>query len=228
MRILLVEDDTMLGEIIAASLKDATYAVDWVQDGISATNACENRSYDLVLLDLGLPQKNGHEVLSTIRQLNDTPVIIISARDDLENRLAGLDGGADDFVVKPFDMSELLARIRAIFRRESRDRNPQLSAGNITLNPITFTATSPDVPQGIQLTNKEFSLLQVLLTTPGKIFSRCELEDKLYAWGEEPESNAIDFLIHSLRKKLGKSYIKNIRGAGWTVPMEQSEMNTTD
>ncbi|MBS6008262.1 MAG: response regulator [Haemophilus parahaemolyticus] len=218
MRILLVEDDKMIAEAVSNGLKTARYAVDWVNNGNTAEQALNSQQYDLVLLDLGLPGQDGLQVLKHLRQeKNNTPVLIVTARDDLDSRLAGLDGGADDYIIKPFDLSELLARIRAVLRRQSGQSTPLLSNGAITLNPTNYQVTLADQPMPIELSNKEFSILQALMTRPGIIHSRADLEDKIYAWGDEVESNAIDFLIHALRKKIGKEHIKNVRGVGWLV-----------
>ena len=218
MRILLVEDDKMIAEAVSNGLKTARYAVDWVNNGNTAEQALNSQQYDLVLLDLGLPGQDGLQVLKHLRQdKNNTPVLIVTARDDLDSRLAGLDGGADDYIIKPFDLSELLARIRAVLRRQSGQSTPLLSNGAITLNPTNFQVTLADQSMPIELSNKEFAILQALMTRPGIIHSRADLEDKIYAWGDEVESNAIDFLIHALRKKIGKEHIKNVRGVGWLV-----------
>ena len=218
MRILLVEDDKMIAEAVSNGLKTARYAVDWVNNGNTAEQALNSQQYDLVLLDLGLPGQDGLQVLKHLRQeKNNTPVLIVTARDDLDSRLAGLDGGADDYIIKPFDLSELLARIRAVLRRQSGQSTPLLSNVAITLNPTNYQVTLADQPTPIELSNKEFAILQALMTRPGIIHSRADLEDKIYAWGDEVESNAIDFLIHALRKKIGKEHIKNVRGVGWLV-----------
>ena len=218
MRILLVEDDKMIAEAVLNGLKTARYAVDWVNNGNTAEQALNSQQYDLALLDLGLPGQDGLQVLKHLRQeKNNTPVLIVTARDDLDSRLAGLDGGADDYIIKPFDLSELLARIRAVLRRQSGQSTPLLSNGAITLNPTNYQVTLADQSMPIELSNKEFAILQALMTRPGIIHSRADLEDKIYAWGDEVESNAIDFLIHALRKKIGKEHIKNVRGVGWLV-----------
>lgn len=218
MRILLVEDDKMIAEAVSNGLKTARYAVDWVNNGNTAEQALNSQQYDLVLLDLGLPGQDGLQVLKHLRQdKNNTPVLIVTARDDLDSRLAGLDGGADDYIIKPFDLSELLARIRAVLRRQSGQSTPLLSNGTITLNPTNYQVTLADQLTPIELSNKEFAILQALMTRAGIIHSRADLEDKIYAWGDEVESNAIDFLIHALRKKIGKEHIKNVRGVGWLV-----------
>lgn len=222
MRILLVEDDQMIAEAISLGLKNARYAVDWVNNGRTAETALNSQQYDLVLLDLGLPGQDGLTVLRHLRQnKNNTPVLIVTARDDLESRLSGLDGGADDYIIKPFDLSELLARIRAVLRRQSGQSMPQLTNGSMTLDPNNYQVTLLENLHPISLSNKEFAILQALMTRPGIIHSRADLEDKLYAWGDEVESNAIDFLIHGLRKKIGKEHIKNVRGVGWLVAKQE-------
>ena len=222
MRILLVEDDQMIAEAISLGLKNARYAVDWVNNGRTAETALNSQQYDLVLLDLGLPGQDGLTVLRHLRQSkNNTPVLIVTARDDLESRLSGLDGGADDYIIKPFDLSELLARIRAVLRRQSGQSTPQLTNGIMTLDPSNYQVTLLENPHPISLSNKEFAILQALMTRPGIIHSRADLEDKLYAWGDEVESNAIDFLIHGLRKKIGKEHIKNVRGVGGLVAKQE-------
>lgn len=218
MRILLVEDDKMIAHSLAGSLKDVGYAVDWVSDGELAMSSSENQAYDLILLDLGLPKQDGLHVLKHLREhRNHTPIIIMTARDDIHSRLAGLNGGADDYVIKPFDLSELLARIRAILRRQSGHATPKPSNGILTLDPQTYQVWIQAQENPISLTNKEFSILHALILRAGVIHSRSDLEDKLYGWGEEVESNAVDFLIHSIRKKIGKEHIKNVRGVGWLV-----------
>lgn len=218
MRILLVEDDAMISESICASLKDASYAVDSVDNGQIVETAVRSQNYDIVLLDLGLPGKDGLMVLKLLRQSHPhLPVIILTARDDIDSRLSGLDGGADDYMIKPFDMSELLARMRVALRRRSNQATSQLHNGPIVLDLSNYQVSIDGIEQSILLSNKEFSILQALMLHPGQIYSRSELEDKVYGWGEEVESNAIDFLIHVLRKKIGKEYIKNIRGVGWMV-----------
>ena len=217
MRVLLVEDDPMIGEAIQGALKDASYAADWVNDGQTALTTLGCQHYDLVLLDLGLPGKDGLEVLASIRAKdNPVPLLIITARDGLDDRLRGLDGGADDYVSKPFQMAELLARMRAVMRRKGGTASPALTNGVVSLDPATKEA-SVNGGSPVQLSNREFSLLQALLVRPGAILSRSELEDRIYGWGEEVESNAVEFLIHALRRKLGSEVIKNVRGVGWMV-----------
>jgi two-component system OmpR family response regulator len=217
MRVLLVEDDPMIGEAIQGALKDAAYAADWVKNGQTALTTLACQHYDLVLLDLGLPGKDGLEVLASIRAKdNPIPLLIITARDGLDDRLRGLDGGADDYVLKPFEMAELLARMRAVLRRKGGNAAPVLSNGIVSLDPAIREAAINGGPP-VQLSNREFSLLQALLMRPGAILSRSDLEDRIYGWGEEVESNAVEFLIHALRRKLSSEVIKNIRGVGWMV-----------
>ncbi|WP_301817812.1 response regulator transcription factor [Neisseria maigaei] len=223
MRVLLVEDDAMIAEAVSANLKDGGYAVDWVKNGAQVAAAAAAQPYDLMLLDLGLPGRDGLDVLSEIRAAGcAVPVLIVTARDDLCSRLNGLDGGADDYIVKPFDMAELKARMRAVLRRGGGQGRVCLSNGVISLNPATYQAEIVAEGRQVALSNKEFSVLQALLARPGVILSRSDLEDKVYGWGEEVESNAVDFLIHALRKKLGKESIQNVRGAGWLMPRQDA------
>ncbi len=218
MRVLLVEDDRMIGDAVYAALKDAAYAADWVRDGEQALLSLATHSYDLVLLDLGLPRRDGVEVLKQLRlQGNQVPLLIVTARDALEDRLNGLDAGADDYVLKPFAMSELLARARAVMRRKAGNAAPLMSNGRFTLDPATRQVCHLQRDETHMLSAREYALLQTLLAQPGQIFSRSELESKIYGWGEEVESNAIEYFIHSLRKKLGSDAIKNVRGVGWKV-----------
>lgn len=216
MRILLVEDDRMIGEAITVALQDAAYAVDWVRDGETALRAIGNQEYQAVLLDLGLPKLDGRALLRKLRAAGNTlPVIIITARDALADRVDGLDLGADDYLVKPFAMDELLARLRAIIRRQGGQATPVLSNGLLQLNLGTHEVQYGDAQ--VLLTAREFALLQALLLRPGAILSRAQLEERLYGWNEAVESNTIDFLIHGIRKKLGAKVIKNVRGVGWMV-----------
>lgn len=220
MRVLLVEDDLMIGQTLQSALKEASYATDLVLDGKVALAAICNQQYDLILLDLGLPKKDGFEVIKSIRNGNNQiPVLIITARDAIEDRILGLDSGADDYVLKPFELEELFARMRAVIRRKGGVASPLLTSGQMSLDPSTFQVKRND-QQSIQLTNREFGLLQALMLRPGAILSRAELEGRIYGWGEEVESNAIEFLIFSLRKKLGADAIKNVRGVGWLVSKE--------
>lgn len=217
MRILLVEDDPMIGDAIQGALNDASYAADWVKNGLTALAALETQAYDMVLLDLGLPGQDGLDVLDGIRGRNNpVPLLIITARDGLDDRLRGLDGGADDFLLKPFAMAELLARMRAVLRRKGGSAQSVLDNGVVSLDLLTKQAATAETPD-IQLSSREFALLQALLIRPGAILSRSELEDRIYGWGNEVESNAVEFLIHALRRKLGNHVIKNVRGMGWMV-----------
>ena len=217
MRVLLVEDDPMIGAAVQAALKDASYAIDWVQDGISALATLQAQHYDLVLLDLGLPGKDGLDVLTRTRAANNpVPVLIITARDPLEDRVRGLDGGADEYLFKPFEISELLARMRAVLRRKGGNALPLLGNGVVSLDLLSKEARTGQTA-AVQLSSREFALLQALLIRPGAILSRSELEDRIYGWGNEVESNAVEFLIHGLRRKLGSQVIKNVRGLGWMV-----------
>ena len=216
MKILLVEDDAMIGEALQYSLNKLHYAVDWVKDGNSALLSAKTQHYDAVLLDLGLPKVDGIEVLRSLRLSgNDTPVLVVSARDAVATRIAALDLGADDYVLKPFEMDELSARIRAVVRRKSGHKNSVLENSNLSLDLATREATVDGI--AVRLSAREYALLEELLIRPGAILSRSELEERVYQWDQEVESNAIEFLIHGLRKKLGAQSIKNVRGLGWMV-----------
>jgi two-component system OmpR family response regulator len=216
MRVLLVEDDRMVGAAVVQALKDAAYAVDWVTDGQTAIEAAEAETYDVALLDLGLPETDGQEVLRRFRQTGRRlPVIIVTARDGIDDRIDGLDLGADDYLVKPFEIRELLARMRAVLRRQGSGASSVLSNGKLSLDPATRQATFSG--EASVLTAREFAVLQALLVRPGAILSRSDLERHIYGWNEEVESNAIEFLIHAIRKKLGTLSIRNVRGVGWMV-----------
>ena len=218
MRLLVVEDDPMIGESMQRGLKKSGLAVDWVRDGKSAELALGNGVYDLMILDLGLPHKGGLEVLSQLRQQgNDLPVLIVTARDAVDDKVAGLNCGADDYLVKPFDFNELNARVNAIMRRRAGRGNPVMIYGALTLDPIAHHVTNCGEPVG--LSAKEFALLRALMAVPGAVLSRAELEEALYGWEEEVGSNAVEVHIHNLRNKLGSHAILNIRGAGYRVSM---------
>jgi two-component system OmpR family response regulator len=217
MRILLVEDDPQIGAAIVSALDDAGMAADWVTDGSTALASIEAGSFELILLDIGLPKKDGLSVLRSLRQKHiSIPVIVITARDGVQDRIAGLDLGADDYLVKPFMIDELMARIRAVIRRHAGGASPNLSNGVFTIEPMSKSTSYRQLP--LELSGKEYRLLHSLLLAPGRIYSRDELEEKVYGWEEEVNSNAIEFLIHSLRKKTDKGAIKNVRGLGWMVP----------
>lgn len=216
MRVLLIEDDRMIGSAVQQALRDAAYAVDWVTDGEAAVHAAESETYELILLDLGLPKADGRDVLRRLRRLGrKLPVIVVTARDSVEDRIDGLDLGADDYVIKPFEMRELLARMRAVLRREGSGSASLLSNGKLSLDPATREARF--LAKSALLSAREFALVQALLARPGAILSRGELERQIYGWNEEVESNAIEFLIHTVRRKLGAAAIRNVRGLGWMV-----------
>jgi two-component system, OmpR family, response regulator len=216
MRILLIEDDRMLGRAVEQALKDAAYAVDWVRDGKAAIDAADAVDYDLALLDLGLPGSEGLSVLERFRKAGRAlPVIIVTAKHEIEDRIAGLDRGADDYLAKPFEVRELLARMRAVLRRQGGG-SALLSNGVVSLDPSTHEASAGE-NERMRLTAREFALLQALLIRPGAILSRSDLEERVYGWNEEVESNAVEYLIHALRKKLGAAIVRNVRGVGWMV-----------
>ncbi|WP_350560797.1 response regulator [Psychrobacter sp. CAL346-MNA-CIBAN-0220] len=216
MRVLLVEDDLMIGESLSEALQDEAYTVDWVKDGRQAILTLKAQSYDIILLDLGLPEIDGMGVLTAIRDAKiDTPVLIITARDDVKDRIAGLDSGADDYVVKPFELGEVFARMRVLIRRAQGKADNQLTVGNLQLDTAQKRVMMDSNP--VDLTAKEYMLLTTFMLSSEKVMSKTELEDSLYGWGGEVESNAIEFLIHSLRKKLGQDRIKNVRGLGWYI-----------
>jgi two-component system OmpR family response regulator len=216
MRILLVEDDSMIGDAIAVALKDAAYAMDWARDGASAAELIDRRQHQALLLDLALPKRDGLDLLLNLRQSGNTvPVIIITGRESLEDRIKGLDLGADDYLLKPFNVKEMLARLRAVLRRRGGQAGQVLSNGIISLDPQTREVHRGETSH--VLTAKEFALLRALLIRPGAILPRFELEQRIYSKNEQVESNSVDFLIHGIRKKLGADVIKNVRGAGWMV-----------
>jgi len=217
MRLLLVEDDTMIGEAVLDVLRAEHYAVDWVRDGEMADAAFRSETYDLVLLDLGLPRRDGLEVLRSLRARRQTmPVLVATARDAVADRVAGLDAGADDYVVKPFDTDELLARIRALIRRSAGHAEPVFSHKGVTLNPATREASVNG--EAVTLSAREWAVLEPMLLRPGTVFSRIQLEEKLYGWKEDISSNAVEVYVHGLRKKLGADLIQTVRGLGYVVP----------
>jgi two-component system response regulator QseB len=217
MRLLLVEDDPMIGEGVHKGLRQDGFAVDWVRDGHAAELAVANGVYDLVVLDLGLPRKDGLDILAALRRKgNSIPVLILTARDAVLDRIKGLNSGADDYVVKPFDLDELSARIRALLRRRAGRADSVIEHGELTINASTHQATFRG--QDLALSAREFAVLEALLERPGAILSRAQLEERLYGWGEEVESNAVEVYIHSLRRKLGADFIRNVRGVGYRVP----------
>ncbi|KPJ92978.1 MAG: hypothetical protein AMJ55_08935 [Gammaproteobacteria bacterium SG8_15] len=216
MRVLLVEDDPILGDGIKTGLKQDKYNVDWLSDGGQASNALETDHYDLILLDLNLPVKNGLDVLKQMRRRdNGTPVLILTARDAIEDRVKGLDMGADDYLSKPFDLDELLARVRALLRRSKGRTTPTLIHGELELNPVEHSVTLTG--KAIDLSPVEFNLLQILLENRGRVFPRAQLEDKLYGWNKDIDSNTIEVHVHHLRKKLGNELIRTVRGVGYVI-----------
>ena len=219
MRLLLVEDDAMFGESVRKGLQQVGFAVDWVQDGRAAEIALETNPYDTLLLDLGLPRKGGLDVLASIRRRgNAIPVLILTARDAVADRVKGLDAGADDYLVKPFDLEELAARVRALLRRKSGRADPVVQVGKLVLNPATHEATLDG--KSIMLSAREFGLIHALAERPGAVLSRAQIEEKLYGWGHEVESNTVEVYVHSLRRKLGAGVIRNVRGVGYMVPKQ--------
>ncbi|HZY17887.1 MAG TPA: response regulator transcription factor [Ramlibacter sp.] len=219
MRLLLVEDDPMIGEAVLDALRAEHYAVDWVRDGGMAETALATQAYDLVLLDLGLPRRDGLEVLRWLRaRRSAVPVLVATARDAKEARIAGLDAGADDYVVKPYDTDELLARIRALLRRSAGRGEPVYSHKGVTLDPSTHEATVQGRP--VKLSAREWAVLEPLLARPGVVFSRAQLEEKLYGWKDDISSNAVEVYVHGLRRKLGADLIQTVRGLGYVVPRE--------
>lgn len=219
MRLLLVEDDAMIGESVRLGLIQDGYAVDWVKDGLAATSALAGEEYGLMLLDLGLPRKDGLRVLADLRgQGNDLPVLILTARDAVADRVAGLDAGADDYLVKPFDLDELAARIRALSRRRAGRAVPVIRHGALSINPARNAVELAGEP--VMVSAREFAILHALLERPGLPLSRAQLEQHVYSWKEEVDSNAIEVHIHALRRKLGAGWILNLRGVGYYVPKQ--------
>ncbi len=221
MRILLVEDDDLLGDATKAGLANDGYAVDWIKDGIQAESALKSSEFDGVILDLGLPGKDGLAVLKSMRSRNDaTPVLILTARDLVDDKVKGLDAGADDYLIKPFDLDELSARLRALIRRSLGRADPIIRIEAVSLNPasheVLFNNTAVDLSQ------REFTLLQLLMESSGRVLSRNYLEEHVYGWGEDIDSNALEVHIHHLRKKFGNSFIQTIRGVGYIIPEEKT------
>lgn len=216
MRILVVEDDSLLGDAIQAGLRQQGDAVDWVRDGLAADHALSVEQYSAVVLDLGLPRLSGLDLLARIRARGDAiPVLILTARDTVEDRIKGLDVGADDYVIKPFDMGELAARLRALVRRSAGQSNPVLRIAALTLDPAARAVTWDGNP--VELSTREFALLEALVRSAGRVLSREQLEQALYAWGEEVESNALEVHVHHLRRKLSPKFIHTVRGVGYLV-----------
>jgi len=217
MRILIVEDDRHIGSALQRTLRADEHAVDWVLDGRSAETALRQAQYDLALLDLGLPQKDGIDVLKAIRARRiRVPVLVLTARDTAADVVRALDSGADDYLIKPFDLEVLLARMRALARRSAGRAEPLIAHLGVTLNLTTREVLRDKTP--VDLAPKEFAILEALLARPGTVLSRAQLEEKLYGWGREIESNAVEVYIHGLRRKLGQEFIRTVRGVGYMVP----------
>ena len=219
MRILLVEDDEMIGQSLQKALK--SHAVNWVTDTFAAQHTLNLEAYDLILLDLGLPKRSGLEYLVQLRAKGMTiPVLIITARDSVEDRVKGLDCGADDYLLKPFAIEELEARIRVLLRRKQDRNNPLIRYNDATLNPASYTLSYQGITE--RLSVKAFNIMQTLLENPGVIYSRSQLEEKIYGWNDEVESNAVEVHIHTIRRKFGAAIILNVRGVGYTFPKEKA------
>ena len=219
MRVLIVEDDPMIGASIRTGLRQDGYTADWARDGNSAEAAVATNEYDAILLDLGLPGRSGLELLAQWRRKKNTvPILIITARDSVDDRIAGLDTGADDYLVKPFDLIELAARLRALLRRRSGRATPVIEHGPLHLDPATREVRLNGA--AVRLSGREFALLHALLQAPGVPLSRSQLEDRLYGWEEEIGSNAVEVHIHALRRKIGGEMIRNVRGVGYMVPRQ--------
>lgn len=217
MRLLLVEDDTMIGETVLDQLRAEHYAVDWVRDGEMALTALQSQTYDLVLLDLGLPRVDGLDVLRALRGRKlRVPVLIATARDSVQQRVQGLDAGADDYILKPYDLDELLARIRALLRRAAGRAEPVYEHKGVSICPTTREVSVQGQP--VVLSAREWAVLEPLLARPGMVLSRPQLEEKLYGWKDDISSNAVEVYIHGVRKKLGADLIQNVRGVGYMVP----------
>jgi len=227
MRVLLVEDDPLLGDAIQVGLRQSGYAVDWMKDGVAADQALSTESYAAVVLDLGLPRMSGLEVLRRLRGRSHNaentrmPVLILTAMDAIDDRIKGLDTGADDYLVKPFDMGELAARLRALVRRVSGTATPELQVAGVMLDPAAHHVTYQDKP--IELSAREFALLHALMLNAGKVLTRAQLEEKLYAWGDEIESNAVEVHVHHLRRKIFATLIETIRGVGYLIPSDKGD-----
>jgi DNA-binding response OmpR family regulator len=219
MRLLLVEDDSMIGEAVLDLLRAEHYAVDWVRDGEMAATAASSETYDLILLDLGLPRRDGLAVLRELRaRKNRVPVLIATARDSVQQRVEGLDAGADDYILKPYDLDELLARIRALLRRAAGRAEPVYEHLGVSINTATREVTAQGEP--VVLSAREWAVLEPLIARPGRVLSRAQLEEKLYGWKDDVSSNAVEVYIHGVRKKLGAGLIQNVRGVGYMVPKE--------
>jgi two-component system OmpR family response regulator/two-component system response regulator QseB len=217
MRVLIVEDDPQLGDGLMVGLRQSGFAVDWLKDGEAADRALASEEFDLLVLDLGLPRLAGMELLRRLRgRGQQLPVLILTARDATAEKIAGLDAGADDYLVKPVDIDELAARLRALSRRTAGRAAPLLNHGDVVLDPASRRVTVADFP--VELSAREFAVLHALLANAGRVMTRTQLEGSIYGWRDEPDSNALEVHIHHLRKKLGPDFIKTLRGVGYTIP----------
>ncbi|MFA7666920.1 MAG: response regulator [Burkholderiaceae bacterium] len=217
MRTLLVEDDRMIGEAVRAALRQDGLTVDWARDAATADTALAAGGFELVLLDLGLPGRDGLSLLRAMRARKDpTPVLIVTARDAIDDRVAGLDAGADDYLVKPFDLDELAARIRALLRRSAGRAETVIEYGDLRIDPVARTVARAGTP--VALSPREYAVLEALVRRPGAVLSRTQLEDRLYGWDDAIGSNAVEVYLHGLRRKLGRDLIRNMRGVGWYLP----------
>ena len=224
MRLLLIEDDELLGDAVKTGLNQFGYVVDWLKDGEAARAALKSESFELIILDLGLPKLSGMKLLQSIRQEgNITPVIILTARESVESRVKGLDSGADDYIIKPFDLNELSARVRALIRRSQGRADTVLNYRNVTLDPAAHSVLVDDVP--VNVPRREFALLQKLLENSGNVLSREQLMQSVYGWDEDVDSNALEVHIHNLRKKLNANYIRTIRGVGYMVEKNSESLS---
>lgn len=217
MRVLVVEDDRLLGDALQTGLKQAGFAADWVEDGVAAETALASETFAAVVLDLGLPRRSGLDVLQRARARgNRVPVLILTARDAVEERIRGLDAGADDYVVKPFDLGELAARLRALIRRGAGSAAPVLAVGGLELDPAAHQVRCDG--RSVEMSAREFAVLQLLMQNAGRVLSRAQLEQQLYAWGDEVESNTVEVYVHHLRRKIGSERIRTLRGVGYMLP----------
>jgi len=216
MRILLVEDDALLGDGIQKSLNHLGFTVDWLQDGRQGENALTSEEYAAVILDIGLPQRDGLVLLKSVREKGlHTPILILSARDGKLDKLKGFNLGADDYVIKPVDMEELAARLRALIRRSSGRASPRIRIGKVEIDPETHQTWREE--NSVELSAKEFAVLELLVQNAGRVLTRAQLEQSLYGWGDSADSNTIEVFIHHLRKKLGSDFIQTLRGIGYTI-----------
>src|ERR1700674_273368 len=217
MRVLLAEDDAMIAQGLQTALRQGGFAVDWMRDGRSAAAALQSTVFDVVLLDLGLPHRDGIDVLRELRKRgNTTPVIILTARDEIQHRIGVLDAGADHYILKPFDLDEVTARIRSVLRRAAGRGDPSIQHGELRIDPVAHTVERNGMP--ISVSAHEFAVLEALLQRPGAVLSRAQLEDRLYGWDEQIGSNAVEVYIHGLRRKLGSQAIRTLRGVGYFIP----------